>query len=343
MSALLHPAGAAAPAPRPRLRWSEPRTRALVVQAIVVLVVGALILGVALQTATNLRLRGIASGFGYLSRSSGYQIAESVIAYSSRDSYARALTVGLVNTVRVAALAIVISTALGVFVAVARLSKLWVCSALGRAYVEVVRNTPLLLQLLFWYSLSQALPGTHEAWNPLPGVFLCERGLYLPRVVMSVGHLALEQPTLARFDFVGGTAISPEFGALLIGLSIYSAAFIGEIVRGAVLSVDRGQTEAAAALGLSRARVLRLVVVPQSLPMIVPPLTSQFVGLVKNSSLGVAIGYPDLLSITNTTLSQNGQAIEAISIAMGVYLGVSLAVSLAMNLYNHRPMRRGQR
>lgn len=325
----------------PRLSWNDPRTRAVVAQVVVVAIVCALAAMVAMETAANLERRGIASGFQYLNRVAGFEIARGPLSYSSRDTYARALTVGLLNTLRVALLGILIATALGLPIGIARLSKIWVVSTMARAYVEVLRNTPLLLQLLFWYSLSQALPAPREALNPLPGVFLCFRGLYLPGLAWRDGHLAVALPALAGFDFRGGLSISPEFAVLLIGLSTCTAAFIGEIVRGGILSVDRGQTEAAAALGLSRGRILRLVVLPQALRVIIPPATSQFLNLAKNSSLAVAIGYPDLISITSTTLNQTGQAIEAVGLAMTVYLAISLAVSLAMNRYNLALTRRG--
>jgi len=208
-----------------------------------------------------------------------------------------------------------------------------------------LRNTPLLLQLLFWYSLLQALPGPRAALNPLPGVFLCFRGLFVPSPIWQAAYpwIAIDRPVLAGFGFQGGASVSPEFAALLIGLTTYTAALIGEIVRGGVLAVDKGQSEAAAALGLSRARILRLVVLPQALRVIIPPTTSQYLNVVKNSSLAVAIGYPDLLSITNTTLNQTGQAIEAITLAMVVYLFVSVSLSLAMNAYNAAILRRGGR
>ena len=382
---------------RPRLSWSDARTRAIVWQIVAVAIVCAIIAIVAIQTASNLRQRGIASGFDYLSRAAGFEISPGPLSYSSRDTYARALGLGLLNTLRVALLGILIATALGLLIGVARLSKIWVVSTMARAYVELLRNTPLLLQLLFWYSLSRALPGPRDALNPLPGVFLCLRGLFLPSLAWHDGYLWLggallafvilvpvviarsrhrrertgrglpttrlltsaavvllsaaivfghpvvtvELPALIGFDFRGGISISPEFAALLIGLSTYTAACIGEIVRGGVLAVDRGQTEAAAALGLSRARILRLVVLPQALRVIVPPTTSQFLNLAKNSSLAVAIGYPDLISITNTTLNQTGQAIEAITLVMIVYLAISLTISLAMNLYDDAVAWRG--
>jgi len=333
---------------RPRRSWRDPRTRALASQAAVVAAVCAIVVMVAMQTAANLRARDIASGFDYLGRAAGFEIAQGGLSYSSRDTYARALEAGLVNTLRVAAIGIAVASALGLLVGIARLSPIWIVSATSNVYVEVLRNTPLLLQLLFWYSLSQALPRPHDALNPLPGVFLSGRGLFLPRLVwhggwLQFGRVALERPELAGFGFRGGTSISPEFAALLVGLSTYTSAFIGEIVRGGILAVDRGQTEAAAALGLSRLRILRLVVLPQALPVIVPPTTSQFLNLAKNSSLAVAIGYPDVISITNTTLNQTGQAIEAIAIAMVLYLAISLAISFPMNLWGGAVARAGGR
>lgn len=316
----------------PRRSWSDPRTRALVWQGLVVAMVCGLAFAIATQTAANLRARGIASGFDYLGRAAGFEIARGPLAYSSRDTYARALAVGLVNTLWVGLIGIVFATTLGVLIGIGRLSAVWIVGTLSRVYVEIVRNTPLLLQLLFWYSLSQTLPGNPDALHPLPGVFLSQRGLFLPSPVWHGGFV--DWPVLSGFNFRGGIGITPEFGALLIGLSTFTAAFIAEIVRGGILAIGRGQTEAAAALGFSRLRTLRLVVLPQALPLIVPPMTSQFLNLVKNSSLAVAIGYPDLLSITNTTLNQTGQAIEAIVVAMVVYLSISLLISFAMHIYD---------
>jgi general L-amino acid transport system permease protein len=295
------------------------------------------------QTALNLRARGIASGFDFLSRPAGFEIASGLLPFSSSDTYARALLVGLTNTVRVSIVGIGIATALGLVIGVARLSGIWIVSTVARAYVEAMRNTPLLLQLLFWYTLTQALPAPAEALNPLPGVYFCFRGLFLPAPIWQPGFpwVGLEQPVLVGFGFEGGTSVSPEFSALLIGLSTYTAAFIGETVRAGILAVGRGQTEAAAALGLSRLHALRFVVLPQALRVIIPPATSQFLNLFKNSSLSVAIGYPDLMSVTNTTLNQTGQAIEAIALSMAAYLAVSLSLSAGMNLYNRATLRRG--
>ncbi len=318
--------------------WNNPRFRAILLQTIVVAILCAVFTLVAMQTASNLRTRSIASGFHFLGRAAGFEISPGPLPYSSRDPYARALAVGLGNTLRVSLLGILLATALGLLIGVARLSKIWVVSTLARAYVEIVRNTPLLLQLLFWYSLSQVLPSPAHALRPLPGIFLCVRGLFVPSLTWEGGLLWIGStlPALMGFNFHGGMSISPEFGALLIGLSTYTAAFIGETIRGGILAIDRGQTEAAAALGLSRVKILRLVVLPQAIRVIVPPTTSQFLNLTKNSSLAVAIGYPDLISITNTTLNQTGQAIEAIALAMFAYLAISLAISLAMSLYEGR-------
>ena len=327
----------------PRVSWRGARAKAIGWQLAVLAVAMALVATVAVQTAINLRARGIASGFDFLSRPAGFEIARGLFSFSSRESYARALLVGLLNTVRVSFLGIAIASVLGLSIGIARLSGIWIVSTVSRAYVELVRNTPLLLQLLFWYTLSQGLPAPSDALNPLPGVYLCFRGLFLPAPIWQDGFpwIGVEAPTLAGFGFQGGISISPEFAALLVGLSTYTAAFIGETVRGGILAVGRGQIEAAAALGLSRPHALRFVVLPQALRVIIPPSTSQYLNLFKNSSLSVAIGYPDLMSITNTTLNQTGQAIEAIALAMAVYLTVSLAVSAAMNLYNRATLRRG--
>jgi general L-amino acid transport system permease protein len=280
------------------------------------------------NTMTNLEARKIASGFGFLGREAGFEIGESAfLRYSASDTYLRALIVGLTNTLAVALIGIVLATGLGAAIGLSRLSKNFLLNSLSAAYVEFVRNVPLLVQLFFWYAvITEGLPHTREALSPLPGVFLSNRGIFFPTLSGS--------PELQGFNFVGGTALSPEFAALLIGLATYTAAFIAEIVRAGVLAVERGQTEAAHALGLSRAQTTRLVVLPQALRVIVPPMTSQYLNITKNSSLAVAIGYPDLVSIANTTMNQTGQAIEGIAIIMAVYLTISLSISAFMNWYN---------
>ena len=290
----------------------------------------------------NLMARRIASGFGFLGREAGFEIGESTfLTYNASDIYLKALAVGLLNTFRVAALAIFFSTIIGVAIGLARLSPNWLLMKLAAAYVEVIRNVPLVVQLFFWYAvITESLPAPANALNPVPGVFLSNRGLAFP-VVAAIFPVALEYPALTGFNFSGGAMLSPEFAALFLGLALYTAAFIGEIVRAGILSVERGQFEAARSLGLSEAQVMRFIILPQALRVIVPPLTSQYLNCAKNSSLAVAIGYPDLVSIANTTINQTGQAIEGIAIIMFVYLTISLAISAFMNGYNQRIALRG--
>ena len=281
------------------------------------------------NTLDNLAARNIASGFGFLWRESGFEIGESPLAYSAADTYWRALVVGLANTLRVSLLAIVLATLLGTLVGLCRLSANLLLRGLGAVYVEVIRNTPLLVQLFFWYALiSEALPAPRAALEPLPGFFLSNRGFFFP--------LPGSVPTLQGFNFSGGAHLSPEFATLLVGLVLYTGAFIAEIVRAGIEGVPRGQSEAAAALGLRRWPALRHVILPQARRIILPPLIGEYQALTKNSSLAVAIGFPDLMSVTNTTLNQTGQAIEAIALMMAIYLVLSLAIAGALNWVNAR-------
>jgi general L-amino acid transport system permease protein len=313
------------------------RTRRIAYQAAAVGVALAIAWYFASNTVANLEERRIASGFGFLEREAGFEIGESVLLrYSASDSYLRALLVGLINTLIVAMLGIALATALGTGIGLARLSRnalvRWVCTA----YVEFLRNVPLLVQLFFWYAvITETLPQTREALQPLPGVFLSNRGIAFP--------IPGSTPVLSGFNFEGGAVLTPEFAALLTGLFTYTAAFIAEIVRAGILAVDRGQLEAAYALGLGRRLTTRKVVLPQALRVIVPPMTSQYLNLTKNSSLAVAIGYPDLVSIANTAINQTGQAIEGIAIIMAVYLTISLSISALMNWYNARVALKGGR
>jgi len=286
------------------------------------------------NTAVNLEQRRIASGFSFLGRDAGFEISESpFLSYDSSGSYLRALTVGLVNTLRVAIIGVLVATVLGTAIGLFRLSKNFLLRTLAAAYVEFIRNSPLLVQLFFWYVLiTNALPPPREALQPLSGVFLTNRGFYFP--------LPGSVPVLEGFNFTGGMVVTPEFAALLAGLSIYTAAFIAEIVRAGVLAVSRGQWNAALAIGLKRGQALRHVVMPQALRVIVPPMASQYLNLTKNSSLAVAIGYPDLVSIANTAMNQTGQAIEGVAIIMAVYLTISLSISAFMNWYNARILAR---
>jgi general L-amino acid transport system permease protein len=303
---------------------------------------GALVAALALalgylcyNTAQNLEARRIASGFAFLWREAGFEIGETTfLSYTAADSYLRALAIGVANTFRAASFGIVFATALGMVLGLARLAPNWLLAKLAAAYVEVVRNVPLLVQLFFWYALiSDNLPGPAAALNPLPGVYLSNRGIFFP--------LPGDAPVLSGFNFTGGASLTPEFAALLIGLVTYTAAFIAEIVRAGILSVPRGQIEAAYSLGLTRRAATRLVLLPQALRLMVPPMTGQFLNLTKNSSLAVAIGYPDLVSIANTTINQTGQAVEGIAIIMAVYLTISLSISAFMNWYNRRVALKG--
>ena len=370
---------------------NDPNARAVFFQILVL--GGVALLGWYLVTNVleNLARQNIATGFSFLDREASFAIGESLIAYSPASSYSQALLVGFLNTIKVAVLGIVLATILGTIIGIARLSSNFLVAKLASIYVEVIRNIPVLLQLFFWYAvIGESLPSPRQALNPVPGVFLSNRGMkfpaladdpiwiwvglsilvaivavwflarwarkrqeatgqQFPTVLASIGVLialplltwlaggaptALDLPELQGFNFRGGTNISPEFAALLLGLTVYTASFIAEIVRSGIRAVNWGQTEAASALGLHRGTVLRLVVLPQALRIIVPPTTSQYLNLTKNSSLAVAIGYPDLVSVANTTLNQTGQAIEAVAIMMTVYLTISLGISLFMNWYN---------
>jgi general L-amino acid transport system permease protein len=392
--------GAAAPR-RPTWSLNNPRVRAAVYQ---VILVAAVVLGVwylASNTAQNLEVRKIATGFGFLDREAGVEIGESPFtSYGAADSYRKAFVVGLLNTFRVALIGVVLATLIGTVIGLARLSHNWLVDKIASGYIETIRNIPLLVQLFFWYAIiAENLPGPREALNPLPSVYLSNRGIVFPvfsshpvHAWMGVALLAgvalawllsrwararqartgqifptfstgaalilglplavflaagapsaLNRPALTGFNFSGGGVLTPEFAALLAGLTLYTAAFIAEIVRAGVIAVDRGQFEAGAALGLRPRRAMRLVILPQALRVIVPPMTSQYLNLTKNSSLAVAIGYPDLVSVANTAMKQTGQAIEGIAIIMAVYLTISLSISAFMNWYNTRIALKGAR
>jgi general L-amino acid transport system permease protein len=378
--------------PKRRLSWNDPSLRSLIYQVLVLSIVGLGVWYLVSNTLHNLAVRNISTGFGFLQREAGFAIGESVVDYTPADTYGRAIWVGILNTLRVSVAGIIAATLFGTVLGIARLSKNWLVSRVASAYIEIMRNIPLLLQLFFWYAIiTEIMPGPRDALHPMPGVFISNRGLKLPSIqgdaldwmvaglalaivaILILGHwakkrqdatgnifplgrvavaliiafpavgwlisgasLTLEMPVLKGFNFSGGITMSPEFAALLAGLIIYTSAFVAEVVRSGIQSVNQGQWEAAEAIGLSRARMLRLVILPQALRVIVPPMTSQYLNLTKNSSLAVAIGYPDIVSVVNTTLNQTGQAIEGILIIMAAYLTVSLSISVFMNWYNKR-------
>ena len=381
----------AMPRPSRPAFWRDPAVRGIAYQVLFVAIVVAVGWFLVHNTLVNLGRQNIATGFGFLGREASFAIGESLIAYAPSDTYARAFLVGLVNTLYVAILGIVLATIFGTLIGIARLSRNWLVAKLSLVYVETFRNIPLALQLLFWWSLLRAgAPAPRQAWQPLPGFFVSNRGVEFPVPQSNPAHLwmflafvvglagavgvsrwakrrqiatgaqfpsgrvgaglivglpllvfvaagapmTVDWPALKGFNFAGGGAVSPEFTALLLGLIIYTASFIAEIVRAGILSVSWGQTEAASALGLKPGLTMRLVVLPQALRVIIPPITSQYLNLTKNSSLAVIIGYPDLVSIANTTMNQTGQAVEGIALIMAVYLAISLMIALAMNLYN---------
>lgn len=343
---------------------------------------------------SNLATQRITSGFGFLNNTAGFDVNQTLISYSGSDSYSRVLIVGVLNTLLVSVIGIVLATILGFLVALGRLSPNVLLSRVSGAYVELIRNLPLLFQILFWYlAVLAALPGPRQSISLFSTFFLNNRGFIVPRpteepgftpfaivlgvaIVVSIGlhyyarrelflrghviriwpyvlglliglplitmlvfgvPISFEVPALKGFNFAGGSRIIPELVALTLALTMYTASFIAEVVRAGILSVHKGQMEAGLSLGLSRGTVLRLIVVPQALRVILPPLTNQYLNLTKNSSLAVAIGYPDLVSVfAGTTMSQTGQAIEIIGITMGVYLALSLITSAMMSFYSWR-------
>jgi general L-amino acid transport system permease protein len=342
----------------------------------------------------NLQAQRIASGFGFLWQTAGFGVSQTLIPYAETDTYARVFLVGLLNTLLVSVIGIVLASIIGFVVGIGRLSPNWLVARISGGYVELVRNLPLLFQILFWYlAVLGALPGPRQSISLFDEVFLNNRGLVVPKplaqngltafliallvaVLISIGlrvyarrslfqrgqvvttwpyvialliglpliaalvfgvPLTVEIPQLKGFNFSGGLRVVPEFVALTLALSTYTGAFIAENVRAGIQSVHKGQREAGASLGLSHGATLRLIVVPQAMRVILPPLTNQYLNLTKNSSLAVAIGYPDLFSVfAGTTMSQTGQAIEIIAITMGVYLLISLVTSAVMSFYGWR-------
>ncbi len=372
----------------------DPKVRGYVFQAILFVVVIFLAYSAVDNASENLKKAKIASGFGFWNNTAGFDIGQRLIHYTATSSYGTAFWVGLWNTLLVASVGIILSTILGFSVGIGRLSKNLIVRSMSTFYVEAVRNTPLLLQLLFWYNaVLKALPEVRDSVRFPGGMFLNNRGLFTPEPIFAqafsyvswailigiaatvyyrywarkkqestgvqspVGLVTLGlvfglpllvyflagQPvsfnhvSAGRFNISGGLQIFPEFVALLLGLTIYTAAFIAESVRAGIQAVNSGQTEASYALGMRPGPTLKLVVIPQAMRVIIPPLTSQYLNLTKNSSLAVAIGYPDLVQVfTGTVLNQTGQAVEVVAITMLVYLSISLSTSLFMNWYNAR-------
>jgi general L-amino acid transport system permease protein len=366
----------------------------LAVQILFVAVLAWIAYEIVENARANLQAQGKVAGFEFLTNTAGFDVNLSLIPFSGSDTYGRVFVVGLLNTLLVSVVGIFFATVIGFIVALGRLSPNWLLSRLSGGYVELVRNLPLLFQMLFWYlAVLAALPVPRQSISLFDSFFLSNRGLVVPTPVANPGlepflyvvlaaivaalglrHYArgqlfehgrlikiwpivlglviglplltvllfgapvgFEVPVLKGFNFSGGSRLIPEFVALTLALSLYTGAFIAEIVRAGIQSVHKGQMEAGASLGLSRGSTLRLIVVPQAMRVILPPLTSQYLNLTKNSSLAVAIGYPDLVSVfAGTTLNQTGQSIEVLAITMGVYLLISLTTSAVMNFYGWR-------
>jgi general L-amino acid transport system permease protein len=376
--------------------WRDIRFLKILAQLIFIIVLALAAAYLYRNVTTNLARQGLAVGYGFMNNPASFGIGESFIPYDPSNTYARALVVGLVNTLVVSTLGVVLTTIVGILAGVARLSSNWLINRLAASYVGLIRNTPLLLQLMFWYfGVAIQLPPVRDAVQ-LPGpVFLTQRGVYMawgeatttfpawriylllailsifvvwfvlrsaqkrasiplspwwslayllvPMLIILIGFVIQPEPPLQAtipelvgLNFRGGLRLTPEFAALLFGLVIYTGAFIAEIVRAGIQAVSRGQVEAARSLGLTTGQTLRLVVFPQALRIMVPPVTSQYLNLAKNSSLAIAIGFPDLFSVAGTVFNQTGAAIEIITIMMLSYLSISLFTSLLMNIYNRR-------
>lgn len=302
--------------------WRNRRLIPWLVQAAVgllLLVVVAFLLG---NLVRNLTAAGLLLSWSWLDNPAGFDVSETLIPFRADLPYWRALLTGLVNTLRVVLVGLVGATLLGMAVGVAAFSSNGLLRRLARIYVEVIRNIPLLLQLVFWYFVVfLALPGGSEAIQ-LPGMVLAKSGLYLWR------------PELVNGQWQAPLRLTVEFSALLTGLVVYTAAFIAEVVRGGVAAVPRGQWEAARSLGFTPVQTLQRIVLPQALRVIVPGLNSQYISLAKNSSLAVACGYTDLYSVAETTLNQTGRAVEVVLILLGSYLLIDLVISALMNGLN---------
>jgi len=373
---------------------NDPKIRSIIFQALLVLLLAYVVLSMIDNAATNLQNAGIASGYGYLSETAGFDANFSpFLSYGRSSTYLDAYFVGLQNTLFLAVIGIFFATVLGFLIGIARLSQNWVINRMAYCYVEVMRNIPLLLQIFIWYKgVGAFLPGKRTPADLGPLGQLNAAGLYAPKPVFAEGSSLLvwalglaialiffiskwaksrqittgerfpmfwtaiglllflpliayfiagqpvsaEYPTAGNFGPKGGMQIIPEFIALLLALATYTAAFIADIVRAGILAVNKGQSKASYALGLTRGQTLRLNVIPQAMRVIIPPLTSQYLNLTKNSSLAVAIGFKDLTAMADTTLTTVGQAVEIILMIMVTYLLISLATSLFMNWYNSK-------
>jgi general L-amino acid transport system permease protein len=372
--------------------WTDERARSAIFQLLTIVGLAALIAIMVSNTLANLDARGLDVGFDFVGDPAFFDINQKLINYTSQSTFGRALIVGLLNTLLVSAMGIIAATIIGFSAGVLRLSNNWIVSRMVTVYVEITRNVPVLLQIIFWWTILTGLPKVRDSLSLGDVAFLNNRGIRMPAPILEegfgyvliailVGFVAAilvgrwakrrqdetgeafpaiwtglgliiglplivyfltgspvdwDIPERTRFNYRGGFNVTPELIALWFALSTYTGAFISEIVRSGILSVSKGQTEAASAIGLRSNLTMRKIILPQALRVIIPPLTSQYLNLTKNSSLAVAIGYQDLVSIGGTVLNQSGQAIEVVAIWMFVYLSLSLMTSAFMNWYNRR-------
>lgn len=374
----------------------NPALRSIVYQVVTLVVIISAVWYAWNNVVQNLARANMTAGFGFLNSRAGFDLAQTLIAYSSDSTYFRALQVGLINTLVVAVAGIVTATIVGLLVGIGRLSHNWLIARLCTVYVEIFRNIPPLLVIFFWYlGVLALLPSIrtifqHLKEDPDAVFFISNRGIYMPAPVFGEGFgvvasafvlgvlaaiaftvwanarqratgqrppvlwvnlglivlfpflvflvmgspVTLDYAVPGSFNMKGGMVIGPEFLALYLALSLYTASFIAEIVRAGIRGVSKGQSEASYALGLRPGQATRLVVLPQALRIIIPPLTSQYLNLIKNSSLAVAVGYADLVAVGGTILNQSGKSIEIISIWMLIYVSISLVTSLFMNWFN---------
>ncbi|MEW9308684.1 amino acid ABC transporter permease [Labrys neptuniae] len=373
-----------------RLWWgAHPYGQLLLIAAL------ALVLGLLCHNIlASMHRLGMAPGLDYLWQPANFDITESLLVYQAGDSYARAIAVGLLNTLKLAVLGCLFATTLGTTLGIARLSGNLLLSRLVQAYVELIRNTPLPLQLFFWIALTQALPPTRQALQPFSSTFLSVRGIFLPWVEIGngqslwllaavlvllafaarafirrlqhplsalgfLGLLALfpaialawifvagitftpDLPVLQGFNIRGGITLTPEFAAMLVGLTIYYSASISESVRSGIESVNVGQWEAGRAIGLPRGRIMRLIVMPQAMRVITPLMTSSYLDLTKDTTLGILIGFTEVTAIIKTSANNTGNAVETIIVLVAVFLAVSMPTSYLINLYNRSLAKRG--
>ena len=378
--------------------FHDERVRSVFYQFLIAATVGWFVWYLASNTAQNLESRGMHTGFGFLKVAAGFDSSFKLISNEPGvGTYGRIFFIGALNTIYISVLAIILSTMLGFFIGVLRLSSNWLISKVALAYVEIFRNTPVLIQIIFWYiGVFSLLPrvknsidlsfgaevvllnnrGFYVPW-PIPGNQLWLTGvaiiiaiiaavilrcwaknrqdktgqifptfivsaavlIFLPGIVYFMTGMPLDWdiPKLEGFNFVGGASLPPSFMALLFALSIYHASYTAEMVRAGILSVDKGQDEAASSIGLRKRRAMSLVIIPQAMPAIIPPMISNWMSTIKNSSLAIAIGYPDLVSLfMQTSLNQAGYAVELVGITMAFYMFVSLTISWLLNIYNKR-------